>query len=91
MTNKPWYDLHHLFLFCPTIHNIESGYFHVNLPKYVDQPLNPLAQQGVYTKGNMDNISETISINISRNHDVVENVILVQISLLNKFVFVHNF
>ena len=40
----------------------------------VDTPINPLPREGMFTKGNMANISATIPINISVNPNVVENV-----------------
>jgi hypothetical protein len=42
----------------------------------VDHPLNPLETHGIYVEGNMENISETIPINISKTPDVVENVFI---------------
>jgi hypothetical protein len=38
--------------------------------------MNPLETHVVYAEGNMENISETIPINISRNPEVVENVFI---------------
>ena len=40
----------------------------------VDTPINPLPREGMFSKGNMANISATIPINISVNPNVVENV-----------------
>ena len=40
----------------------------------VDIPINPLPREGVFSEGNMANISATIPINISMNLDVVENI-----------------
>ena len=40
----------------------------------VDILVNPLPREGVFAKGNMENISATIPINISVNPDVVENI-----------------
>jgi hypothetical protein len=39
-------------------------------------PINSLATHEVYAKGNMENINETIPINISRTPGVVENVFI---------------
>ena len=39
-------------------------------------PINPLSTHEVYVEGNMVTITETISINISRTHGVVENVFI---------------
>ena len=40
----------------------------------VDTPINPLPREGMFSKGNMENISPTIPINISVNPDVMENI-----------------
>ena len=40
----------------------------------VDMPINSLAREGMFTEGNMENISPTIPINISVNLDIVENI-----------------
>ena len=40
----------------------------------VDLPINSLPREGIFSEGNMENISLTIPINISANPDVVENV-----------------
>jgi hypothetical protein len=53
----------------------------------VDHPLNPLETHGIYVEGNMENISETISINISKTLDVVENVFIGATILQKKFIY----
>ena len=40
----------------------------------VDIPINPLPREGIFAKGNMENISVTIPINISTNPNIVESV-----------------
>ena len=40
----------------------------------VDTPVNPLPREGMFSEGNMENISATIPINISINPDIVENI-----------------
>ena len=40
----------------------------------VDTPINPLPREGIFSKGNMENIFVTIPINISANPNIVENV-----------------
>ena len=37
----------------------------------VDTPINPLPREGIFAKGNMENIYATIPINISANPNVV--------------------
>ena len=39
-----------------------------------DIPINPLPREGIFAKGNMENIFVTIPINIYANPNVVENV-----------------
>ena len=39
-----------------------------------DIPINPLPREAIFAKGNMENISITILINISMNPNIVENV-----------------
>ena len=46
----------------------------MRLEGYVDTPINPLPREGIFSKGNMENISTTIPINISINPNIVENV-----------------
>ena len=50
---------------------IENQEFHIRLADDVDIPINPLPREGMFTEGNMENISTTIPINISVNPDVV--------------------
>ena len=52
---------------------IENQEFHVRLEKGVDLSINPLPKEQVFAKGNMENISATILINISTKPNVVEN------------------
>jgi hypothetical protein len=54
----------------------ESKEFWSAMSRNVDQSVNPLAKHGVYAKGNMANISETILINISKTPGIVENVFI---------------
>jgi hypothetical protein len=42
----------------------------------VDRSLNPLETHGIYVEGNMENILETLLINISKTLDVVQNVFI---------------
>jgi hypothetical protein len=46
------------------------------MSRNVGQTMNPLAKHNVYDKGNMENILETIPINIFRTLDVVENIFI---------------
>jgi hypothetical protein len=57
----------------------------------VDHPLNPLETHDIYVEGNMENISETIPINISKTPDVVENVFIGATVLQKRFVHIRPF
>ena len=46
----------------------------MRLADNVDTPINPLPREGIFTEGNMENISTTIPIKIFVNPSVVENV-----------------
>ena len=67
-------ELHHRSYFLPDLSRIENQEFHMRLSDDVDTPINPLPREGIFVEGNMENISTTISINISVNPDVVENI-----------------
>jgi hypothetical protein len=73
---RPWDDFHHRSYFLPKIDRIERGEFHVHMNDYVDKTMNPLVKHGVYAEGNMENILETIPINISNDPNVIENVFI---------------
>jgi hypothetical protein len=71
---KPWEDIHHTSYFLPELNQIEVGEFTMTMMGYRSYPINPLATHEVYAEGNMENIIETLPINISQNPSVVENV-----------------
>jgi len=62
--------------FLPDLDKIDNGEFSSPVPEHVGQPLKLLAMQGIYAKGNMSNISETIPINISRDPSGMENMFI---------------
>ena len=53
---------------------IENHEFHVRLAKDIDVLINHLPKEGIFAKGNMENISTTIPINIFVNLDFMENI-----------------
>jgi hypothetical protein len=71
---KPWDDLHHRSYFLPELGRIEAGEFVLTMTGYRPCPINPLAMHIVYVEGNMETITKTIPIDISRTLGVVENV-----------------
>jgi hypothetical protein len=72
--DKPWDDLHHRSYFLPELRRIEAGEFTLTMTRDRSCPINPLATHEVYAEGNMENITKTIPINISRTPGIVENV-----------------
>ena len=72
--DKPWDDLHHIYYFLPELRRIEAGEFTLTMTGDKACPINPLATYTVYAKGNMENISQTIPIDISRTPGIMENV-----------------
>jgi hypothetical protein len=72
--DKPWEDLHHRSYFLPELSRIEVGEFTLTMTGDRSCPINPLATHEVYAEGNMESITETIPINLSRTPGVVDNV-----------------
>jgi hypothetical protein len=72
--DKPWEDIHHRSYFLLELSQIEAGEFTVTMMGDHPCPINLLATQEIYVEGNMETITETIPINISRNPGIVENV-----------------
>jgi hypothetical protein len=73
---RPWEDMHHRSYFLLDISHVERGKFKSVVGGNGSERVNPLAKNDVYAEGNMENILETIPINISRTNDVVENVFI---------------
>jgi hypothetical protein len=74
--DKPWDDLHHRSYFLPELSRIEAGEFTLTMTGDRSCPINPLATHVVYAEGNMETITETIPINISRTPGIMENVFI---------------
>jgi hypothetical protein len=72
--DKRWHNLHQRSYFLPELSIIEAREFTLTMNGDRFCPINPLATHEVYAKGNMETITETILINISRTHGIVENV-----------------
>jgi hypothetical protein len=72
--DKPWDNLHHRSYFLPELHRIEAGEFTITMMGDQSCPINPLATHKIYAEGNMETLSETIPINISRTPSVIDNV-----------------
>jgi hypothetical protein len=72
--NKPWDDLRHRSYFLPELRRIEEGEFTLTMVGYKACPINPLATHTFYTEGNMETITKTIPIDISRTPGVMENI-----------------
>jgi hypothetical protein len=74
--NRPWDDLHHRSYFLPDLRRIEAGEFTFTMTGDRSCPINPLDTHMVYVEGNMETITETIPIDISRTHGVIENILI---------------
>ena len=72
--DKPWDDLHHRSYFLPELRRIEAGEFTLTMTGDRSCPINPLVTHVVYAEGNMETITETIPINISRTLGDIDNV-----------------
>jgi hypothetical protein len=73
---KPWDELYHRSYFLPELSNIEGGELTLTMIGDRSCPINPLTAHVVYAEGNMETITETIPINISRTPGVMENVFI---------------
>src|SRR5690606_22103443 len=71
----PWEDLHHRSYFLPPVQEVESRFSEL-FTSDVCTVSNPLAPIHFRAEGNMLVISKTISINISRNPSVIENLFI---------------
>jgi hypothetical protein len=72
--DKPWDDLHHRSYFRPDLSRIEAREFTLTMTRDRYCPINPLATRVVYVEGNMESITETVPINISRTPGIIDNV-----------------
>jgi hypothetical protein len=72
--DRPWDDMHHRSYFLPELVRIEHDKFRSTLSEMVGHIVVPLDTHGVYAEGNMENISPTITIDISRIPGKIENV-----------------
>lgn len=73
--DRPWDDLHHHSYFLPHLCEIESSLTSLSTSD-VHTVLNPLALAQFSAKGKMSIISQTVPMNISRNHKLIENVFI---------------
>jgi hypothetical protein len=72
--DKPWEDLHHRSYFLPKLSRINAREFTVTMTRDRSCHTNPLATHKIYVEGNMETVTETIPINISRTPGVIDNV-----------------
>ena len=70
----PWEELHHRSYFLPELDRLEGEDFRDILSERIGSSMVPLSSLGPMAYGNMENISPTIPINISRNPGKIENV-----------------
>jgi hypothetical protein len=72
--NRPWDDMHHLSYFLPDLVRIEQDDFISTLSDIFSHVVVPLDTHGIYVEGNMENISPTITIDISQIPGKYENI-----------------
>jgi len=65
-SEKPWDDMHHRSYFLPDLSRIKQDDFRSTLSEIVGHVVVPLDTHGIYTEENMESISPTITIDISR-------------------------
>jgi hypothetical protein len=70
----PWDDLHYISYFLLELRRIEASEFVLTMTGDRSCPINPLDTNTVYTEDNMESITETIPIDISRTPSIAENV-----------------
>ena len=63
--DRPWDNMHHRSYFLPELVRIEEDEFIYTLSEMVSCVVVPLCMHGIYAEGNMENISPTITIDIS--------------------------
>jgi hypothetical protein len=74
VSERPWDDMHHRSYFPPSLERIEQDDFRSTLSGIVSHAIVPLDTHGIYVEGNMENISPTISIDISHTPGKIEDV-----------------
>ena len=71
---QPWGELHHRSYFIPKLDCVECDDYRAIFSEKFDRPVVPSDSPSKYTKGNLDNLSPTIPINISRVPGKIQNV-----------------
>ena len=72
--DRPWDDMHHCSYILPELVRIEQDDFRSTLSEIFGHDVVPLDMHNIYAEGNMESISPTITIDISRIPGKVENV-----------------
>jgi hypothetical protein len=70
----PWDDNHHRSSFLPSLDDIEKDISSIFPSVIVDSPQSPILTQDTISKGNLGNISSTITVDISIKEGIVENI-----------------
>jgi hypothetical protein len=70
----PWDDNHHRSSFLPSLDEIEKDISSIFPTYIVDAPQSPILTQDTISEGNLGNISQTISVDISTKEGIVENI-----------------
>jgi hypothetical protein len=83
--DRPWYDMHHCSYFLPKLCKIEQDDFRSTFSEIVGHIVVPLDMHDIYVEGNMESISPTVMINISRIPGKMKMYTSVQIVNQKKF------
>jgi hypothetical protein len=73
-SDRPWDDMHHRSYFLPDLERSEQNEFQSTLSDIVGHTVVPLNTHDIYAEGNMVSIYSTITIDISRTPDKIENI-----------------
>ena len=68
----PWEDLHHRSSFLPELDHFENDFASIFTAEYAKEPQNPLHNPNFEL--NLENISQTIPIDISVKPGIIENI-----------------
>jgi len=70
--DRPWAYIYHISYFLLELRRIEAGEIVSTVNGHSSCPINPIAMHIVYIEGNMESITTTIPIDISKTPGIVE-------------------
>jgi hypothetical protein len=74
--DRPWEDMHHQASFLPNLERLEVDMKNLVSIDNVEWYQSPIMTHDVYSKGNLENISKTIPINILVKPGVMEHILI---------------